>query len=194
MSTPSADLPALNWGICSICQAAMQPGERLRTCEACNTRCHADCWQHNAGCGTYGCPKAPEPMKLVIAAGRETGSWGDTKVCPNCGDVLDSTALRCKRCKATFDTRAPMSPQDYREQLERKAAARRQTWLAILAFSMSTVGIFAPLTLLIAVVWMVTHRYTLRRAATSAELLVYGSGALSLAYVVLMVAIFAGGW
>jgi hypothetical protein len=194
MSTVPADLPALSWGTCSICQAAMQPGERLRNCEACNSRFHAECWQHNEGCGTYGCRNAPAPMKMVMAEGQASGAWGDSKTCPSCGNVLDSAALKCKKCKAAFDGRAPMSPQEYRDQLARKALARRETWMAILVFSMSAVGMFAPITLLVCIAWLVAHRQQFGRAATSAELLVYGSGALSVAYVALMVAVFGLGW
>lgn len=40
---------------CSICQTVLQPGEASTSCTACGLPFHADCWQANFGCATYGC-------------------------------------------------------------------------------------------------------------------------------------------
>jgi uncharacterized CHY-type Zn-finger protein len=194
MTSDFGPRPSTSPAICSICQALVQSGEPLRTCDVCRTRFHAECWQHNDGCGTYGCSRAPQPVKMELLAGPESGAWGDTKLCPQCGQTLDSAALKCPHCKAVFDTRAPMTPEEYRRQLERKAAARRDTRLAIVMFVLSTFGILAPLTLPLSVAWIAAHRHHFRRAAGAAELLVCGSAALSLTYAILMVAIFGFGF
>jgi hypothetical protein len=180
--------------VCSICQGVMQPGDALRACEDCGTRFHADCWRHNDGCGTYGCARAPQGMKMEVLAGSGAGAWGDVKSCPNCGQTLDAAALNCRACKAVFDTRAPMTPEEYRRQVERRAAAQRHTALALVLFVLAALGFFAPATLVLSVGWIVAHRRDYRRPAGAAEILMCGSGALSLAYVVLMAAIFGFGF
>ena len=180
--------------VCSICQCPVLYGEAERVCEACGSRFHAACWDENGGCGAYGCVNAPESRKITVITGTESGAWGDTKACPSCGETLASSALKCPACKATFDGRAPMSPADYQAQAERKSAAKRALWLAILLFVGSALGILAPLTLVLSIAWMATRPEMFRKAAGAAELMVYGSCALSVAYVALMIAIFGAGW
>ncbi len=192
---PDLTLPATSrGGVCAICQAPMQPHEATRTCDSCQAVYHADCWLHNDGCGTYGCKRAPDAMKLVVSTRAETGAWGDTKICPSCGEELIASSLKCPKCKAVFETRAPMSPEDYQAQLDRKAAAKRETLLASLLLAASAFGILAPVTLPVSGVWAANRRKMARRAADYSQLLIYGSLGLSLAYVGLMVAIFAAGW
>jgi predicted amidophosphoribosyltransferase len=195
MAMKDYTLPATyRGGVCSICQAAMRPEEPTRICDACGATYHADCWLHNEGCGTYGCKSAPQALKITVSDSPEAGAWGDTKPCPNCGEELIASSLKCPKCKATFDTRAPMSPEDYRAQLARKASERRDTLLASLLLAASALGITAPVTLPLGGFWAVQKRRTARRAADTAQLLLYGSVAVSLAYVGLMVAIFGLNW
>jgi hypothetical protein len=87
-----------------------------------------------------------------------------------------------------------MSSDDYRAQELRKAEARRLTVVAVVLFCVSACGIVAPLTLCGSGVWIVRRLRQGGRAASAAELLLYGSGALSLAYTILMVFIFGFGW
>jgi hypothetical protein len=182
-------------GVCAICQGTMEPDSATRTCDLCAATYHAECWAHNDGCGTYGCKRAPEALKLTVSdTPHESGAWGDSKPCPNCGEELAASALRCNRCGATFDARAPMSPEDYHAQLARKAADRRDTMLASFLLAASAFGITAPMTLPLAGVWSVQKRRHARRAADTAQLLIDGALAVSLAYLALMVAIFAFGW
>jgi hypothetical protein len=181
--------------VCAICQGALEPDAATRTCDHCDATYHAECWTHNDGCGTYGCKSAPEALKLTVGdSPAEAGAWGDSKPCPRCGEELAASALRCPRCKATFDTRAPMSPEDYEAQLARKADDRRQALLASFLLAASAFGITAPVTLPLSGVWSFRKRRTARRAADTAQLLIDASVAVSLAYVGLMVAIFGFGW
>lgn len=40
---------------CGICHGSIDEAEPIMTCPACGLVNHADCWQENLGCGTYGC-------------------------------------------------------------------------------------------------------------------------------------------
>lgn len=40
---------------CPYCQTVIKPGVPSQTCPACAVPHHAECWQHNGGCTTYGC-------------------------------------------------------------------------------------------------------------------------------------------
>ncbi len=195
MPTNDLTLPvSRRGGVCSICQAALQADEATRTCDVCSATYHADCWLHNDGCGTYGCKRAPEALKVTLARDLESGAWGDTKLCPSCGEELIASSLKCPKCKATFDTRAPMSPDDYHAQLARKAAEKRDTLMASLLLAASAFGITAPVTLPLSGTWALRRRAAARRTADTAQLLIYGAAAVSLAYVALMVVIFGTGW
>lgn len=180
---------------CTICQNPILAGEPVRTCDCCNSAFHDACWAGTEGCGTYGCTNAPHALKVILVQESKPGAWGDTKICPNCGQVLESAALKCRHCKANFDTRAPMSAEDYRHQLARETARRRFTWLASMLFFASAIGVAAPLTLALGVVWLrLRGQVFVRRAACTPELLVYGAIALSVAYSLLLSLVFVAGW
>lgn len=40
---------------CPYCQTLIKPGAPVRTCETCDIPHHAECWEANGGCTTYGC-------------------------------------------------------------------------------------------------------------------------------------------
>ena len=40
---------------CPFCQTAIKPGAPLVICASCGMPHHADCWQQNGGCTTFGC-------------------------------------------------------------------------------------------------------------------------------------------
>jgi pSer/pThr/pTyr-binding forkhead associated (FHA) protein len=42
---------------CAICHSAIAEGEPMTTCAECAMTYHADCWQENLGCSTYGCKR-----------------------------------------------------------------------------------------------------------------------------------------
>jgi hypothetical protein len=42
---------------CSICHSPINPGESFVTCPDCAMQYHAECWQENLGCSSYGCPQ-----------------------------------------------------------------------------------------------------------------------------------------
>jgi len=41
--------------ICPYCRFPIKPGEEIVVCPACKVPHHAECWQENNGCTTYGC-------------------------------------------------------------------------------------------------------------------------------------------
>lgn len=41
--------------VCPYCRTAMQPGEQVVVCPECKVPHHAECWQENRSCTTYGC-------------------------------------------------------------------------------------------------------------------------------------------
>jgi hypothetical protein len=180
--------------VCSICQGPLENGELLQECDECRARFHSGCWEHNEGCGTYGCRRAPAQLKVTILEGSHPDAWGDAKACPSCGAVIGSSALRCKSCRAVFNTRAPLSPEEYRLQEDRKAAARRAAWLSVALFSVSALGILAPATLILSGSWVAARRRSFRSSAGPAEILIYASCVLSAAYSCLLAVIFLGGW
>lgn len=40
---------------CGICQSSIHPTEQIWTCPKCSLVFHAECWQSNMGCASYGC-------------------------------------------------------------------------------------------------------------------------------------------
>ena len=54
--------------ICPYCRSPFESHHELRTCEACATPHHGDCFAENGGCTVFGCAKAPgdEPMIRVL--------------------------------------------------------------------------------------------------------------------------------
>ena len=43
--------------VCSICQCDIEPDEQVTECPECGLPFHAECWEENFGCSTYGCPQ-----------------------------------------------------------------------------------------------------------------------------------------
>lgn len=63
-------------GKCAVCHSEIQPEEEQTQCPDCAMRFHAECWQENLGCSSYGCPQvnalnpsAAEEIKTVAGAG-----------------------------------------------------------------------------------------------------------------------------
>jgi hypothetical protein len=180
--------------VCTICQNPLRSDENSKRCDSCGADFHEVCWQTNEGCGTYGCGLAPKGRKLAIFETEVSGVWGDTKACPNCGEILDAFVLKCKYCKVVFDTRMPMSIEEYIAHKNRHKRIKLLTGLAITVFCVSAIGFFAPVTLVISSLLLFWMSRTLKRVVGAAEILFLGSVILSIAYVILLLAIFAGHW
>ena len=99
MSTPTAQspqqqhqpptqskAPPLVLRECAICQTSIHPSEQVWTCPKCSLVYHAECWQSNMGCASYGCeqvnalaPKEEDkpaaPMQQPIVEAIEPLPW-----------------------------------------------------------------------------------------------------------------------
>ena len=102
------DLSALRAATCPICGCSFEEDDEIRTCPDCKTPHHAECWDENRGCSTYGCSSAAHQETHT------TGGAGDIPLhtsqasrmdaasgmipCPACGAMHPATDLVCSAC------------------------------------------------------------------------------------------------
>jgi len=145
--------------LCGLCHQSIQPGDPVHRCPSCHAPTHAECWEENGGCGTYGCPKAPELAKQSSVSSPTW--WGqDQKQCPVCGKEIKAAALRCRHCEAQFETAAPLTPEEYQQKLEIKdSKGRSESWSVVL-FIAGVIPCTSPLALLVGgcVMWFNRER------------------------------------
>jgi len=125
---------------CSICQTAVGPLEPVVLCPGCGQPYHAECWQETGGCGSYGCAYAPHTPQAPPATA-PTATWGDTKVCPLCFQVIHAAVLQCPYCREDFGT---VEPLDRRELLRRRDQARRATEARTASIAIVAACLFCP--------------------------------------------------
>jgi hypothetical protein len=163
-----------------------QPGQQALRCPRCKAAFdHRECWTEVGGCSTYGCKQAPAPEKEAPAAQPLT-AWGDTKVCPVCRETIKSIALRCRYCGTQFDTVDPLTVADLHRQArtgDTLAVFRKQV---IALFVASILGLIAPLTLILGLVWLLPRRDRLEKAGPIYKILGYSAMVLSGLYSLLM--------
>ena len=70
---PPSRGPATVLRECGICQSSIYPSEETHPCPKCGLVFHAECWQENFGCASYGCdqvnvlaPKIDIPAPLEL--------------------------------------------------------------------------------------------------------------------------------
>lgn len=56
---------------CQYCKNPIQAGQQVELCVGCGAVHHAECWQHNRGCATAGCPQAGSAGPMY---GADTGA------------------------------------------------------------------------------------------------------------------------
>ena len=175
---------------CSICHAKVQESDSKRTCPGCEQEYHDACWVGIGGCATYGCTKAA-PAKKPVVAPVMGGGWGDQKACPACSASIPSSMLVC-RCGATFPWADPMTSEEHAAWTagQTKLASLRSE-LTVL-FIVTTLGIVAPLTGVIAGVKAHKNREELQGANGAFLALGYGSFALGIAYSLVFAALALG--
>ena len=87
---------AVDGAPCPVCRWAVEPGDVTRACPSCEAVYHAECWEQNRGCATFGCPQ-------VGAEGSADESAEVAAEAP--GDYDEVDALMAAR--DTFDAAPP---------------------------------------------------------------------------------------
>ncbi len=149
--------------LCPICQSAIQPQEEAIDCPGCGQVHHRECWVEVGGCSTYGCPQVPVLEKE--SPEQATTAWGDTKICPVCGEKIKSIATVCRFCKSRFDTSDPVSLRDVVGR-SRKIEGQRTLQNTVIGLFAVTViiGILAPLMLIVDLAWVLSKKRQLKSA------------------------------
>jgi hypothetical protein len=88
---------------CGWCQVALNLGEDIALCAACEKEHHAACWTTKAGCANPGCTNAPlkqlDPPPPSFAAA-QAGLPPGMMSCPSCRSLIPSDSQLCLACKA----------------------------------------------------------------------------------------------
>ena len=79
---------------CPVCRWAVEPGDVTRRCEACETVYHAECWEQNRGCATFGCAEVGAEDVDRAPAEAEVAPPTDTASRDEYGEVDALTAAR----------------------------------------------------------------------------------------------------
>jgi len=144
--------------VCSICLSPISSDEARTTCSECHADYHADCWQENVGCATYGCSKVPA-IASRQALEIPMSYWGqENKPCPACGRQILAAATRCRHCGATFSSARPQEAAEFQQQTqaEQRLPALKKKVIWLFAFCM--VPVTAPITAICGAIWYSQHR------------------------------------
>jgi len=101
--------PEIAGKLCPYCQNRIAAGISIALCPGCKTPHHAECWQHNGGCATFGCRFAPgasgdfntdrsgavsdDDLGIVLHPGASAGSTFGGQQQPYCGAVPPAAVL-----------------------------------------------------------------------------------------------------
>jgi len=146
---------------CPICQTPIQPDAVTTRCPDCDQVHHEECWSEIGGCGTYGCLKAPQYEKPVDVV--PTRAWGDTKICPVCGETIKSISLRCRYCRTDFHTVDPLNLSDLRQASAVATAQQNLRFVTLSLFILSLLGCTSPIAGLIGSAYLMPKAEQLRK-------------------------------
>lgn len=97
------DLSSIREATCPVCCTPFAEDDSIKLCPDCKTPHHAECWEENRGCSTYGCASAwHEATHTEEAAG-----GGSQVACPACGAMHPATDLVCSACGKLLDDYLP---------------------------------------------------------------------------------------
>jgi len=160
---PVARPPAAGGPRCVFCQSPIEEGEPTTTCPDCGALFHEECWQHNNGCGVYGCTQAP-PTEGLESLEIPPSYWGrEEKHCPSCGQTILAAAVRCRHCGAVFASATPQGAGTYSDQqrIRAKMPGVRTASIWLLVFSL--IPCTAPLAAIVGPIWYLSNRDTIRK-------------------------------
>jgi hypothetical protein len=148
--------------LCPFCQTGINGAQRVTRCPECHATYHAECWDCNGGCATYGCARVP-PTDKLRSVEIPVSYWGqEEKPCPKCARTILAAAVRCRHCGATF---ASARPEDAREFHARMAVdsrlpsvRRAAAWLLVFSIIPCT----APVAAIVGGIWYARHRQDIR--------------------------------
>lgn len=179
--------------LCPTCQSDVTGAEPLVICPDCQQTHHLECWAEIGGCATYGCRQAPAlPKAQPTGSPRPAGAgWGDEKNCPNCGESIKASALRCRFCRTEFDTADPLSAGELRRRKQQRSTSEQLRWILPLTFALSIPGCLAPLMLIVAVCLLGFRSSAIKAAGPVYLVLSYAALAISGVYTVLILGFLA---
>jgi hypothetical protein len=105
---------------CPYCQTPIKPGAPVTVCTSCGMPHHADCWQENHGCTTFGCQGRPMISPGVVPAPAAATqpplpalhpTPSGNLPCPTCGYLMEAMDITCPRCEYLRRQAASGAPQ-----------------------------------------------------------------------------------
>lgn len=87
---------------CPYCKTPLKEGDDVVLCPSCQILHHADCWEENKGCSTFGCSEQHHEMQ----------DTKPTNVCNNCGTTLSEEQAFCPKCGTPKSTPKDTNPMN----------------------------------------------------------------------------------
>jgi hypothetical protein len=78
---------------CGVCHADIQPGEISTACPDCDIKFHAECWEENRGCSTYGCPQVGALLNQAGDFPAPAPAEADSPIGPDAGSELTRASM-----------------------------------------------------------------------------------------------------